>query len=618
MKTNSKRLHWLAALTMAAVWFSPAMVALAQNDVPSTMPNSASATAPPPPKSQMPLAPKLPIIEQLTQALFPSTPAKPNVDNGIAPPERLVRAMTDAMAELHFTLTDFKKREEFKNTWYERAAKCKTLDEADKVNQEMLVKMGQRFDYYRKPEAVDHRKKQADPTTVGIGVSLELQNMDEILDGLQEDTKPEDLQKMLTSSPQRPMVMHPFKGSPAEKAGIQDGDVLRKVDGKDINGMQISEISKLVRGTQGTKVELTVERKDKDGKPVDVKPISIVRDRYVPPVVHVRKLADNVTYIKLDNFVAERAAIEMQEALTEAGKVKDGKIVLDLRDNGGGRLDHAISIVANMLADGNIVTLRKREGYQMINEHYTATLDAIFQTRPAPWNAMQIHYSATARVLAVPRSMPIVVLTNDGTASASELTAGALQFHGRAKTVGQNSHGKGVGQRVVELPDGREASITIFYFDPADREIDFEGIHPDVEVSLEPTYNRITELRKELRALLKKMEDAQKRATTGEDKDKEAAAKEVTELQAKEKPIREELAKLHKELREDDAQLRAARQLAVEEGKRMDKEAADRKAKRDATIKKKTEEWEKERQQREEEMKKKNGGASSSASASAA
>lgn len=599
MKTgkNKPLITWLILLSLCGAPFAVNAQTPSQQLPASTLPSaSATTTAPPAPTSQMPLMPKLPAIEQLTQFIFPSV--QPKKEAEIPAPERLVRALVNHYADMHFSLTDYAKREEFKKKWFERATKVKTLEEADKLNEEILVSLGQRFDYYRKPVQVEQSKKRSDPTFVGIGAMTELRGADEIIDGLPEDAKPEDVEKLMTVTAERPFVLNPYKDSPAAQAGVQKGDVLLKIDGKDIIGKTQTEIIALVRGKEGTKVELTVERRDKDGKVVATKPFEVVRAKYTAPVVHVRTLADGVTYIKLDNFVAARASEEMLAAFQEAAKVKDGKIVLDLRDNGGGRLDHAINIVSYMLREGTIVTLRKRDSHQLIRETFSATLDGVFHTRPAGWNASQLHYSASGRILAVPPTMPIVVLVNEWSASASELAAGALKFHGRAKIVGQNTLGKGVGQVVVQLPDGRETSITTFYFDPADREIDFEGIAPDKEVALAPTYEAITKLRAELRGVLKNIT---------EQKDE----KELEKLRTSEKEIRSKLAVLHKELREDDAQLREARLLAVEESKRITKEEADKKAKRDAMFKKKMEEWEKERQQREENLNKKGASAAS-------
>jgi len=342
--------------------------------------------------------------------------------------------------------------------------------------------------------------------------------------------------------------------------------------------------------------------------------VTVERAVYIAPVVHVQNLADGVTHIKLDHFMAENAWVEFAEALTEAAKVKDGKIIVDLRDNGGGRLDHAINIVAGMLSEGTIVTLRQRSVDTLVKVHYTATLDAVFTTQPAGWNASQIHYSAMGRQLLVPRTMPIVVLINENSASASELTAGCLQFHKRAIVVGQNSHGKGVGQRVVELPEGRECSITTFYFDPADRPIDFEGIAPDKEVSLEPTYTSIKELRGELRAVLAKIAETTKKLADAKDADLQKVKDELTALEASEKGVRAKLLVLHTELREDDAQLHEARLQAVKEFERISKEEAAKKVQREGQMKKKLEQWEKEKKERED-LKKKGAGASATSAA---
>ncbi len=616
-------------------------------DLPPSTLSSASATtttAPAPPAKTMPLAPKLPVIEQLTRMIFPGTAPK-IADAEVAAPEKLCRAFIEANAQLHFTLTDYQVREAFRTKWLERAKNVKTLDEADTLNEEIFAELKQRFDYYRRPAGVKTSNQRKDPKVVGIGVSVELVGADAVVDGLPEKATFEDTEKLMTITAERPFVLNPFKNGPGAQAGLQKGDVLVQVDGKDILGKTRMEVITSIKGTEGTTVELTVRRKvfilaGLMDMPVKVK---VVRQPYIAPVVHVQNLPDGVSHIKLDNFVAENAWIEFSAALQDAAKVKDGKIIVDLRDNGGGRLDHAINIIAGMLSEGTIVTLRQRSENTLIKIHYTATLDAVFTTQPAGWNASQIHYSAAGRQLLVPTTMPIVILINENSASASELTSGCLQFHKRGIVVGENSHGKGVGQRVIELPEGRECSITTFFFDPADRPIDFEGITPDKVVSLEPTYTRIKELRGELRGTLTKIAETKKRlvetpeqtaanekrlaetpdADKQKVKDELAAAAasekqkvdtEVAALEATEKTVRAQLLVLHTELRDDDAQLHEARLQCAQEHARIVKEEAAKKVKRDEIMKKKLEEWEKEKKEREE-LKKKGAGASASAAA---
>jgi carboxyl-terminal processing protease len=581
---------------------SPVLV-MAQQNGGETLP-SASATDPPPPAptQKMKLLPKLPVIEQLQQALFPSAPTPPE-EPKVSSGERLVKACLNELLNLHFELTDYQKREAFKKKWEEKAKEAKTLEDADKINKAMLMELGQRFDYYKLPDAVKRDQQRMDPTFVGIGARIDMTREMEVLDGLTEETTQEEFEKLMSVSDTNRPVLTPYKDSPAAKAGLLEGDVLLKVDGTDVKGKTRAEIIKMIRGKEGSKVKLTVEGYDENGDYLEQE-IEIVRQKYVAPVVHVRKLANNVTYIKLDDFMAETGAQQVLAALQEAAKVKDGKIVFDLRDNGGGRLDHAINIVSYMLAEGTIVTLRQREDYQMVKVHWSATPAALLSTQPAAWNAAQISYQAYGRVLAVPPTMPIVVLVNEHSASASELTSGALQFHKRAKIVGINTVGKGVGQVVRELPEGRSVSVTRFYFDPAGREIDFEGIRPDVEVSVEATVKQLTDWRQELRDLLKKQKEGAKQLETAADADKEQIKKDLETLAGQEKELRKKLAEWHKAWKESDPQLTAARELAVQEHDRITREEAAQKAAREEAVKQKKEQWEQERKQREEQLKK--------------
>lgn len=647
-------------------------------------PNSTPTTAPAKPKSKLPVMPAIPAFEQLQKQQFPTKSANP-WDNGdeLSKPQILCNTFLNLLAEKHFTLTKYEDQRAFLNKWLPKVKDVKTLEEADKLNIEAMESLGQRFDYYMSPDDTAREKNMSDPSIVGIGVSVSLKDMDELLDPLADDAKAADYENALVISDAHPFVVRPFPGSPAAKAGLWDGDTILEIDGKPIKGMKMKDAMALIKGKAGTKVKFKVKRKEDfavsvmlvvrqmapalpllsafvdqpsdfevprvpaEGQDVE-RTIEVERALYVAPVVHVRQLPDGTTMIKLDNFMANNAAQEMLKALREVAAKKHGRIILDLRNNGGGRLDHAINIVQYMLAEGTIVRLRQREGYNMLNIHYTVTRDALITTQQQAWNPDAISYSAAQRVVGVPESVPIVVLVNRWTASASELTSGALQFHKRAKIVGENSIGKGVGQVVIDLPEGRRTHITTFYFDPAARIMDFEGIHPDVVRTLEKEQKQLKDLRDQLRKLLKfkpadnknfndlafnlaqtdfvlaKVTQDLAKATT--DAQKSDLTKQLNELKAKKEKLSKEtdaLAKklvsdneaqltkvkadlkdLHKMLQENDPQVQEARKLVIQEEQRLEAEAKAKVEARKTWTEKKLKEWEKERKLRDE-MKKK-------------
>ena len=541
--------------------------------------------------SALPAPAKGGVILQLQQQEFSLEDDSGASDDSLPAPQKFAKQFIELVASQHFTLTDKAKREAWTKTWIDQIGTIKDDKEADEFNRKALKSLNQRFDYYFDRDETKENGTQTDPTFVGIGSRISLKNMVEIIDAFPEKIKGADAKKLLVVSPEHPIVLDPFADSPAAKAGVLKGDELLKVDGKDITGMSSDEVVGLIKGKEDTKVELTIARKDASGKVVPLpQPIVVTRGKWTAPVVSTRALPNNVSYIKLDHFMADKADEEMLAALTAAGKVKDGKIILDLRNNGGGRLDHAINIVSHMMAEGSIVTLNERRGDEMINIRTYTTLDGTITSAPAD-NGRGIGVTMQPKVLAVPVNMPIIVLVNNNSASASEITAGALKFNNRAVIVGETTHGKGVGQGVMEL-EGRSVRITKFFFLPAGRETDFEGVHPDREVTLEKEGKRIVELRKELREALAKVAAA---------KADPAQAAAVAEAEAKIIAVRAELHALHTMLEENDPQLQAAQEEADKEFVRIRSEEAERKKVRDAAVKKNQDAWDAELKKRAQE-----------------
>lgn len=540
--------------------------------------------------SALPAPAKGGVILQLQQQEF-SLEDPETEDASLPAPQKFVKEFIELVASQHFTLTDKATREAWVKTWMDQLSTIHDDKEADAFNRKVLKSLNQRFDYYFDRDEAKENGTQTDPTFVGIGSRISLKNMVEIIDAFPAKIKGADAKKLLVVSPEHPIVLDPFADSPAAKAGVLKGDELLKVDGKDITGMGSDEVVGLIKGKEDTKVELTIARKDASGKVVPLaQPIVVTRGKWTAPVVSTRALPNNVSYIKLDHFMADKADEEMLAALTLAGKVKDGKIILDLRNNGGGRLDHAINIVSHMLAEGSVVTLHERRGDEMINIRTYTTLDGTMTSAPAD-NGRGIGVTMQPKVLAVPVNMPIVVLVNEGSASASEITAGALKFNHRAVIVGQTTHGKGVGQANLEI-EGRGVRITKFFFSPAGRETDFEGVHPDREVTLEKEGKRIVELRKQLREALAIVEAAKT------DSSKAAAA---TEAEVKIIAVRAELHALHTMLEENDPQLQAAQEEAEKEFVRIRAEEVERKKVRDAAVKKNQDAWDAELKKRAQE-----------------
>ncbi|HTV73009.1 MAG TPA: S41 family peptidase [Candidatus Acidoferrales bacterium] len=240
---------------------------------------------------------------------------------------------------------------------------------------------------------------------------------------------------------------------PAEKAGIKPGDIITSVDGKTTKGLTTEDDAKMLRGKEGTTVHIEIER---DGKPL-AEPITVVRAVIHEPSVYARLLDNGIGYTRLTVF-GSTTATELTDALNKLEAEGAKAYILDLRDNGGGYLNTAIDVSSKFIPSGAIVSVESRSG---TNTEYDA------------------------EDVAIP-SKPLAVLVNEYTASASEITSGAIQDNGVGELVGERTFGKGVVQTIHPLPDGSAVKITTArYFTPRGRDINMVGIQPDI-VSPDP------------------------------------------------------------------------------------------------------------------------------------
>ncbi|MBE0616735.1 MAG: S41 family peptidase, partial [Proteobacteria bacterium] len=247
-------------------------------------------------------------------------------------------------------------------------------------------------------------------------------------------------------------VVSPIEDTPAAKAGIQAGDVIVMIEGEATQDMELMEAVRRMRGPKGTQVTIHVMREGLD-KP---EAFTLVRD-----VIRIRSVrsrrVDAVGVVRIAQFQQATHA-EVRKALAEltAGGELDG-LILDLRNDPGGLLDQAVKVADLFLREGTVVSTRGRDPEQEVI--YTARDDGDEPT------------------------VPMVVLVNEGTASASEIVAGALQDHRRALILGERTFGKGSVQTILPLSDGSGLRVTTaLYYTPADRSIQAKGIVPDVLV----------------------------------------------------------------------------------------------------------------------------------------
>ena len=266
-------------------------------------------------------------------------------------------------------------------------------------------------------------------------------------------------------------VMSPMPGTPAFKAGVMPGDRIVFVDDKDVTEMELEDAVELMRGPVGSKVKITVSRKDEKGNYKTLPDFNFKRAKIVPEVVYYRMLNDQVGYLYMVDF-SGHSTEEVKKALTALQKKGMKYLVLDLRFNPGGLLTGAVDISKLFLQPDQMIVYtqgRKPEYYQE------------FKTSSKP------DYP----------DIPMAVLVNQGSASASEIVAGALQDNQRAFVVGQRTFGKASVQQVLPLSGGAGLRLTIArYYTPSGRLIqrdyrdkskaDEGGILPDVEVIFDP------------------------------------------------------------------------------------------------------------------------------------
>ena len=248
-------------------------------------------------------------------------------------------------------------------------------------------------------------------------------------------------------------IVRTFEGKPAARAGLKPGDIVLAVDGTVIQDMSVFEAVALIRGPAGSVARLTIERPGVEERFV----LEIVREEIEAPVVESKMLDDGIAYLKLTDFTAQatrQLRANLQTLL--AGRPKG--LVFDLRDNPGGFLDEAVEIASQFVGEGLILVERNKDGQER-------------------------DYPAHGGGLAT--DIPLVVLVNGGTASASEIVAGAVQDAGRGVLLGDQTLGKGSVQLSHYLSDGSELRVTTArWFTPKGRAIHGEGLAPDIRVEI--------------------------------------------------------------------------------------------------------------------------------------
>lgn len=256
-------------------------------------------------------------------------------------------------------------------------------------------------------------------------------------------------------------VISPIKDSPALKAGIQAGDVIVKIDDQDTQGMSLTEAVNKIRGEAGTQIVLTVVHPEASAS----EEVAITRQQITIDSIELsfednpntQEKDDDVAYLRLSRF-GDTTSAEWKTAVNQIKQQNAKALILDLRNNPGGYLHTAIEIGSEFFSDGNVVGQQDSSG-----------------------KVNQFSVSSPGKLL----DIPVVVLINQGSASASEIVSGALQSRDRAVIVGQTSFGKGTVQEVIDLPNNTSLHVTVAkWVLPDGRNINKNGIVPDKEVEL--------------------------------------------------------------------------------------------------------------------------------------
>jgi len=302
----------------------------------------------------------------------------------------------------------------------------------------MLEATGDPYTRYIDPKSYKSMKEEREGSFSGVGIQIGIRKHKD--NGHEVD--------LLT-------IIAPLEDTPAWKAGLLSGDVILEIDNKSTRGLSIDEAVSLIKGQKGTTVKLKIFRESTK----KIFEVPIVRDNIVPKVVRYKMLENGIAYVRLTTFMSSEAPNELKNTFNKLKKEKMNGLIFDLRGNPGGLLPNAVKIASMFIPEGPIVQIVNKKKEKDILE-------------------------STGKI-EIPQSIPVVVLIDGGSASASEIVAGALKDANRAVLIGTKTFGKGLVQTVHELDDGSGMTITTNkYLTRNGNDINKKGIEPNIVVEL--------------------------------------------------------------------------------------------------------------------------------------
>jgi carboxyl-terminal processing protease len=302
----------------------------------------------------------------------------------------------------------------------------------------MLEATGDPYTRYMDPKSYQGMKEEREGSFSGVGIQIGMRKHKD--NGHEID--------LLT-------IIAPLEDTPAWKAGLLSGDVILEIDNKSTKGLSIDEAVNLIKGQRGTTVKLKIFREATK----KVFEVPIVRDNIIPKVVKSKMLENGIAYVRLTTFMSAEAPNELKNTFNKLKKEKMNGLIFDLRGNPGGLLPNAVKVASMFIPKGPIV--------QIVNKKMDKEV-----------------LESTGKV-EIPDNIPVILLIDGGSASASEIVAGALKDAGRATLLGTKTFGKGLVQTVHELEDGSGMTITTNkYLTRNGNDINKKGIEPNIIVDL--------------------------------------------------------------------------------------------------------------------------------------